>query len=219
MSNRNNDNLCLYGLDLTRTVTCDNLLQAGEETSCSHQQATEQSQSTPHCPVQGMVTKVDFPKALSTQRTQHPFRVNSRFTGPAAEFALAALLAIVFVYTITISHSYNPPFTNEITHRKHWWKARLDAPGWLELHQQYVAEASAAFATQVLQMFCMLQVLSKRFKDARFAASLTKHDHSSSVLAHNTILQQAHAARNCSTRLLQLLHCAYCQPVNPCQQN
>ena len=69
--------------------------------------------------------------------------------GFAAEYVLAALLAIVFVYTLTISHSYSAPFTNTTTRRTHWWKARLDAPAWLEQHEQYVSEASAAFASQV----------------------------------------------------------------------
>ena len=68
------------------------------------------------------------------------------------EYALAALLGMVLVYTLALSHMYNTPFSASSTHSKHWWKARLDVTGWIEQHQQYVEEAVAASDSPVITM-------------------------------------------------------------------
>lgn len=68
------------------------------------------------------------------------------------EYALAALLGMVLVYTLALSHMYNTPFSASNTHSKHWWKARLDVTGWIEQHQQYVEEAVAASDSPAVQL-------------------------------------------------------------------
>ena len=73
----------------------------------------------------------------------------SRFAG---EYALAALLAIVLVYTLAFSHMYHIPFSTKSSPGTHWWKARLDVTGWIEQHQEYVEEAVAAAASPVLSL-------------------------------------------------------------------
>ena len=133
--------------------------QGGDlETSCSHQQVVDQTLPASSWAINGTVEML-----LSVHRhSQQAFPVlhlPKISIGFAAEYALAALLAIVFVYTLTISHSYSAPFDSTVTHRKHWWKARLDAPGWLEQHEHYVTEASAAFASQVGPDCCSLHWL------------------------------------------------------------
>ncbi len=65
------------------------------------------------------------------------------------EYALAALLAITFVYTLAFSHTSLTQFSAGNEHTKHWWKARHDVPGWAEQHQQYVEEAIAASQSSV----------------------------------------------------------------------
>jgi len=74
--------------------------------------------------------------------------------GCAGEYALSALLAITFMYTLAFSHTNHTPFSASIEqHSKHWWKARLDVSGWLNQHQQYVEEAVAAAESSVSALF------------------------------------------------------------------
>lgn len=73
----------------------------------------------------------------------------------AGEYALAALLAIVFVYTLAFSHTNHTPFSSSSQHSKHWWKARFDVSGWLEQHQQYVEEAVLASESSVGTCRCV----------------------------------------------------------------
>ncbi|DBA80381.1 hypothetical protein WJX79_002842 [Trebouxia sp. C0005] len=68
------------------------------------------------------------------------------------EYALAALLAITFMYTLAFSHTSHTQFSAGNQHTKHWWKARHDVPGWAEQHQQYVEEAIAASQSSALQL-------------------------------------------------------------------
>lgn len=65
------------------------------------------------------------------------------------EYALAALLAITFMYTLAFSHTSLTHFSAGNQHTKHWWKARHDVPGWAEQHQRYVEEAIAASQSSV----------------------------------------------------------------------
>ena len=57
---------------------------------------------------------------------------------------MAAVLAMIFVYTLAFSHTNHAPFSSSSQHSKHWWKARSNVSGWMEQHQQYVNEAVLA---------------------------------------------------------------------------
>ena len=67
----------------------------------------------------------------------------------AGEYALAALLAMTFIYTLAFSHTNHTPFSSSSQHSKHWWKSRFDVSGWMEQHQQYANEAVLASQSSV----------------------------------------------------------------------
>ena len=76
----------------------------------------------------------------------------------AGEYALAALLAMIFVYTLAFSNTNHTPFSSSILHSKHWWKARSEISGWMEQHQQYVHEAELASESLVCRK-CIVRSL------------------------------------------------------------
>lgn len=67
----------------------------------------------------------------------------------AGEYTLAALLAIVFVYTLAFSHTNHTPFATNRQRSKLWWKARSDVLGWMDQHQLYINEAVLASQSSV----------------------------------------------------------------------
>lgn len=68
------------------------------------------------------------------------------------EYTLAALLAIVFVYTLAFSHTNHTPFATNRQRSKLWWKARSDVLGWMDQHQLYINEAVLASQSSALQL-------------------------------------------------------------------
>ncbi|DBB18845.1 TPA: hypothetical protein ACH3X3_000434 [Trebouxia sp. C0006] len=91
----------------------------------------------------------DSETSYDKAEVQHAERSPWVVTG---EYALAALLAITFMYTLAFSHTSHTQFSAGTQHTKHWWKARHDVPGWAEQHQQYVEEAIAASQSSALQL-------------------------------------------------------------------